>query len=129
MLSVVLRLLNLAQADRAYFGEKDYQQFLLVKGMAEAFFLRTEIVACPIVREEDGLAMSSRNALLAPQERKLAPEFARLLSSARKPREIEARLKKLGFQVDYVEERWNRRFGAVRIGKVRLIDNVEIPKT
>ena len=56
VLTIVLKLLLIASAERAYFGEKDWQQLVLVRGMAEAFFLPTAIVACPTVREEDGLA-------------------------------------------------------------------------
>jgi pantoate--beta-alanine ligase len=64
VLTVVLKLLNIVKAGRAYFGEKDYQQYLLIKGMTEAFFIDTQIVPGAIVREADGLAMSSRNVLL-----------------------------------------------------------------
>ncbi len=60
VLTVVLKLLNLSGAQRAYFGEKDYQQLRLVKGMVEAFFLPVEIVACETARADDGLALSSR---------------------------------------------------------------------
>lgn len=124
MLTVVLKLLQIAGADRAYFGEKDYQQYLLVRGMAEAFFLPTEIVACPIVREEDGLAMSSRNRRLTPEQRALAPMLARVLREAPSPGEARATLLAQGFGVDYVEDHPDRRFGSVRLGPVRLIDNV-----
>ena len=57
MLTIVMKLLQLVRPTRAYFGEKDYQQYLLVKEMAEAFFLETQIVACPTLRADDGLAM------------------------------------------------------------------------
>ncbi|MCM2279697.1 MAG: pantoate--beta-alanine ligase [Oligoflexia bacterium] len=126
VLTVVLKLLNIARAARAYFGEKDFQQLLLVKEMAEAFFLPTEIVPCKTVRQEDGLALSSRNARLNPGQRAQAAEFARLLGSGLPASEIRSRLEALGFAVDYVEERFGRRFGAVKLGEVRLIDNVEI---
>ena len=82
VLTVVLKLLMIASADRAYFGEKDWQQLSLVRGMADAFFLRTTIVPCPTVREDDGLAMSSRNTRLQPSERQKAPQFYQALSSA-----------------------------------------------
>lgn len=124
VLSVVMKLFQLVKPDRAYFGEKDYQQLELVRGMAAAFFLDIEVVAVPTVREADGLAMSSRNARLSPAERALAPEFARILRSGAGPAEAEQRLKTAGFEVDYVEDRSGRRFGAVRLGEVRLIDNV-----
>ncbi len=61
MLTVVLKLLNLAQAERAYFGEKDFQQLMLIKKMVAALFLPVDIIGCPTVRAEDGLALSSRN--------------------------------------------------------------------
>lgn len=77
VLTVVMKLLNIAQAERAYFGEKDFQQLRLIQGMAEAFFMDTEIIACPLVREDDGLAMSSRNLRLTASERKKALSFSR----------------------------------------------------
>ena len=124
VLTVVMKLLQIAEADRAYFGEKDYQQLQLVRGMVEAFFLRTEIVACPTVREDDGLAMSSRNRRLSPAERALAPRFPAVLASAPTAEAARAQLALEGFDVDYVEDRGGRRFGAVRLGLTRLIDNV-----
>ena len=74
VLTVVLKLLQIAGADRAYFGEKDWQQLRLVQGMAEAFFLPTAIVACPTVRETSGLALSSRNQRLSDTDRQKAPD-------------------------------------------------------
>ena len=124
MLTIVLKLLQVAGADAAYFGEKDYQQLLLVRGLAETFFVETAIVGCPTVREPDGLAMSSRNARLSPAERALAPRFHAVLAEASSPAEARAQLAAAGFVVDYVEERDQRRFGAVRLGQTRLIDNV-----
>jgi pantoate--beta-alanine ligase len=126
VLTVVMKLLQIAEAERAYFGEKDYQQLELVRGMAEAFFLRTEIVACPTVREADGLAMSSRNRRLSPAERALAPKFHVALVEAATAEDAAAQLAAAGFAVDYVEDREGRRFGAVRLGAVRLIDNVAL---
>lgn len=126
VLTVVMKLLNLVRADKAYFGEKDYQQLHLIRGMAEAFFLGTKIVPCPTLRETDGLAMSSRNLLLEPEHRKLAPELYKALGSKAGPAGIKKRLAALGFRPDYVEERWGRRFAAAKLGKVRLIDNVKI---
>lgn len=126
VLTVVLKLLNLVKADRAYFGEKDFQQYRLIKGMAAAFFLDTEIVPCPTLREDDGLAMSSRNLLLEPAHRELAPALYKALRAKGSPSEIKRRLAALGFKPDYVEQRWGRRFAAAKLGKVRLIDNVEI---
>lgn len=124
MLTVVLKLLQIAGAEAAYFGEKDYQQLLLVRGLCEAFFIHTSIIGCPTVREPDGLAMSSRNARLTAAERALAPRFHATLVSAATTAEARDQLMAAGFDVDYVEDREGRRFGAVRLGRTRLIDNV-----
>ena len=126
VLTVLMKLLNIIKPSKAYFGEKDYQQYLLIKGMAESFFLDCEIVPLPLIREKDGLAMSSRNKLLTENERKLAPRFYKWLSSDKSIDEIKKGLEKDGFIIDYIEEIDNRRFGAVHLGKVRLIDNVKI---
>lgn len=126
VLTVVLKLLNIIQPDRAYFGEKDYQQYKLIDGMCRAFFLNVEIIPCPTVREDDGLAMSSRNLLLKSEERAHAVNFPKLLQSNKSPQQIKAELENLGFKVDYIEDYAGRRFGAVHLGKVRLIDNVEL---
>jgi pantoate--beta-alanine ligase len=131
VLTVVMKLLNLVRPDRAYFGEKDYQQFLLIRDMCEAFFLDVEIVPCATVREADGLAMSSRNALLDVAGRALAPAFSRLLRDRHDDTAVAAALQALGFEVDYVETHGDRRFGAVVVRggdrDVRLIDNVQWP--
>ena len=124
MLTVVLKLLQIAGADSAYFGEKDYQQLLLVRGLCDAFFIPTRIVEGSTVREPDGLAMSSRNARLSPAQRALAPQFHAILVAATSPGEAHEQLASAGFAVDYVEDRKGRRFGAVRLGHTRLIDNV-----
>jgi pantoate--beta-alanine ligase len=124
VLTVVMKLLQIAGADRAYFGEKDWQQLQLIRGMAEAFFLETEIVGWPTVREADGLALSSRNVRLTPDERTLAPRFHAILQSAPDATAATEQLTTLGFRVDYVEDRPGRRLGAVRLGSTRLIDNV-----
>lgn len=125
VLTVVLKLLNIVRPHRAYFGEKDWQQLQLVRDMVDAFFVETEIVACPTVREEDGLAMSSRNTLIGESERPLAPRFREVLDSGLPVEEMAALLREAGFDVDYVVRRNNRVLGAVRLGKVRLIDNVQ----
>jgi pantoate--beta-alanine ligase len=126
VLTVVLKLLNLVQPTRAYFGEKDWQQLQLVRGMAEALLLPVEIVPCATVREPGGLALSSRNARLSPAARAQAAEFSRALHEAREPGAAAARLRALGFEVDYVEDVGGRRLGAVRLEGVRLIDNVPL---
>ena len=125
VLTVVMKLFGVVRPDRAYFGEKDWQQLQLVRDMASAFFLDVEVVPCQVVREADGLAMSSRNVRLSEEERRRAPEFHRLLASGRPDKEIRGALAEAGFSVDYVERRDGRILGAVRLGNVRLIDNVK----
>ncbi len=126
VLTVVMKLFNLVRPSRAYFGEKDYQQLNLVKGMTEAFFMDIEIVSIPTIRESDGLALSSRNQRLGKEDRAKAAVFYRVLSSGLSPANIKSELSRNGFQVDYVEQYGNRILGAVFLGSVRLIDNVEI---
>ena len=126
VLTVVLKLLHIASADRAYFGEKDWQQLTLIRGMVDAFFLSTTIVACGTIREADGLAVSSRNRRLSPEHRAQASGFYRVLSAAPTAEVASRDLRSLGFAVDYVEDRNGRRLGAVRLGGVRLIDNVPL---
>jgi pantoate--beta-alanine ligase len=124
VLTVVMKLFNLVRPDRAYFGEKDYQQYLLVKGMAEAFFMGLEIVPCATVREADGLAMSSRNRRLSPGDRERAALLPLALREAPTATAAAARLEAAGFLVDYVEDREGRRLAAASLGGTRLIDNV-----
>ena len=126
VLTVVMKLLQIASAERAYFGEKDWQQLRLVRGMVDAFFVPTVIVGCATVRETDGLAISSRNRRLGPSDRQSAPQLFRTLSSAPTAEAARRDLRAAGFAVDYVEEREGRRLGAVRLGGVRLIDNVPL---
>ena len=126
MLTVVLKLLLVADADRAYFGEKDWQQLVLVQGLAEAFFLSTTIVPCVTVREADGLAMSSRNVRLSATDRQKAARFNDALRTSATAEAAARELSADGFVVDYVEDWGERRVGAVRLGGVRLIDNVDL---
>jgi len=126
VLTVVLKLLNIIRPQRAYFGQKDYQQYTLIKEMCKAFFLPVEIIGCKTVREKDGLALSSRNKLLDKKQRALATKFSQTLCAQKSIPDMESELIKLGFNVDYIEEHFGRRFGAVRLGQVRLIDNVEL---
>jgi pantoate--beta-alanine ligase len=95
--------------------------------MTEEFFLPTQIVPCPTVREDSGLAMSSRNALLSPEARDKAAGIYRALTTAATCADAKAELETRGFTVEYVEERWGRRLAAVFLEGVRLIDNVPAP--
>ena len=79
---VVSRLFYIVRPLKAYFGEKDWQQIAVVKCMVKALGLNVEIVECPIVRDKDGLAKSSRNTLLAPDERKIAPAIYKALKNS-----------------------------------------------
>lgn len=124
VLTVVMKLLNLVQARHAYFGEKDYQQLQLVQGLVEAFFMATEIVPCPTIREADGLALSSRNRRLSAQGRTKAPLFYQLLQKKLSLCDLKKQLHDEGFEVDYVEDYRGRRYGAVYLEGVRLIDNI-----
>jgi pantoate--beta-alanine ligase len=126
VLTVVLKLLNLVQPDRAYFGEKDWQQLQLVRGMTDALLLPVEIVACPTVRDADGLALSSRNRRLSGAARARAANFPAVLRSAPDAAAAATALAAEGFEVDYVDDVDGRRLGAVRLEGVRLIDNVAL---
>ncbi len=129
VLTVVLKLLNIVRPDRAYFGEKDYQQLKIVADMVQDFFLPTEIIPCATVREESGLAESSRNKLLSEEAKAKAGHMFRALTTAGNISEARAMLEASGFAVDYVEEHWGRRFAAAFLDGVRLIDNVPIAET
>jgi len=126
VMTVVLKMLNIIQADRAYFGEKDYQQWKVLHAMAADLFLPTEILACPTIRTASGLAESSRNALLTAGGRQKAAEIYRALRFAPTADVARQQLEAEGFRVDYVEEHWGRRFAAAFLEGVRLIDNVPL---
>ena len=150
VLTVVLKLLNLTQPKRAYFGQKDFQQVVLVRQLVRDLGLPVRIVAVPTVREADGLAMSSRNAYLDPSQRQLAPLIHQAVTEAAQaftdgetdPTRLEsltiARLAKIpGLAIDYVavvdDTTLSRPLRAapgsvlvvaVKLGSTRLIDNV-----
>jgi pantoate--beta-alanine ligase len=149
--TVVTKLLCQALPDAAFFGEKDYQQLCIVRCLARDLDLPVEIVGCPIIREPDGLALSSRNAYLSPQERAVAPQLQATLQAVRDAivggedsadaiTRGEAGLIQAGFAgVDYIALRAAetlapvetpagpaRLLSAAWLGKTRLIDNIAV---
>lgn len=151
--TVVAKLLNLAQADHAFFGKKDYQQLQIITRMADDLCIPTKIHGVKTVREKDGLALSSRNAYLTEQERAIAPAlYAALMQMAEEFRaggdggrlELNARTRLMaaGFNsVDYVAlvdaetlaslhaydaMRPARILAAAKLGRARLIDNISV---
>ncbi|MEO0336059.1 MAG: pantoate--beta-alanine ligase, partial [Pseudomonadota bacterium] len=126
VLTVVLKLLNLVQPQVLYMGEKDQQQLQLVRTMIESLFLDVDLVEIDTVRESSGLALSSRNIRLSDEDRLRASELFISLSSTASDEEVRENLEHKGFVVDYIETYNDRRFGAIRIGDVRLIDNVKV---
>ncbi len=149
--TVVAKLLIQSEPDIALFGEKDYQQLKVVTRLARDLGLKTRIVGAPVVRERDGLALSSRNRYLTPVERAAAPALYSVLKGCAErivaggPMEAvldkgRAAIAKVGFSLDYLEARNAetlaplatpaaeaiRLLVAARIGKTRLIDNLAI---
>ncbi|RKW11918.1 MAG: pantoate--beta-alanine ligase [Capnocytophaga sp.] len=150
--TIVEKLFELVKPTRAYFGEKDYQQILIIKSMLEQRKLPVTLVPCPIIREESGLAMSSRNERLSPEGRKQAAFIYSVLQEAQKlfttasVAEVEAFVKeqfsqKEGFDLEYftitksdtleeVKEKKSsesyRAFITVYVEGVRLIDNIAL---
>jgi pantoate--beta-alanine ligase len=148
--TVCAKLFNILEPDRAYFGQKDAQQLAVIRKMVKELNMNLEIVACPTVREPDGLAMSSRNAYLGPDERKAATVLYQSLELAKKlyaegerdagkiRREMTALIKQQALaRIDYVSIADNETLEelveihapalvslAVKIGKPRLIDNI-----
>jgi pantoate--beta-alanine ligase len=132
VLTVVMKLLNIVRPTRAYFGEKDYQQYLLIRDLCEAFFMPVEIVPCETVREADGLAMSSRNENLDESGRASAALLSTLIRSGLDDQTVADALAGAGFDVDYIVSREGRRFAAASLEcgprTVRLIDNVALDR-
>ena len=126
--TICLKLFNIVRPDRAYFGQKDAQQVAVLKRMVRDLDLEVEIRVVPTVRDPDGLALSSRNAYLSPEERELALTLPRALATKDA---AQARARLNGLDVDYVEVAdFEPRVlvAAVRVGKTRLIDNVVLDK-
>jgi len=149
--TVVSKLFTQTSADFAFFGEKDYQQLQIVRRMASDLDLPVAVIGCPTIREEDGLAMSSRNLLLSDRSRVYAPVLAEVMEDMREKlrkgatmtailRDAEARIMAAGFNsIDYLELRDGgdlslldtarphaRLFVAAWLAGVRLIDNIAV---
>lgn len=146
---VVTKLFNIVQPDYAFFGQKDYQQLAVIRQFVQDLNIPLEVIGVPIVRAEDGLALSSRNGYLSVEQREIAPTIYRLLKQAEQSLQegkalsevlanISAQLTQAGFVVDYVEarqpnlqpvEQFDRNlvlFVAAKLGSTRLIDNLEV---
>ena len=123
VLTVVMKLFNIVRPHNAYFGEKDYQQYKILHDMAISFFLEVKVNLCPTVRDVDGLAISSRNSRLSTLAKTTAKKFAKIFHNHCDNMQIKCKLEQLGIQVEYLEEYAGRRFIAVMIEGVRLIDN------
>ena len=147
---IVSKLFEAVNPDRAYFGEKDFQQVAIIKHLTKQLGLNIDIISCPIVREDDGLAMSSRNMLLTEEQRKNVPLISKTLFQARnfeknktvsetKDWVIRTINQNPFLEVEYFEivdedslepiRNWSHNNGkvgciAVHVGSVRLIDNV-----
>jgi pantoate--beta-alanine ligase len=122
--TVCLKLFNLVRPDRAYFGQKDAQQAAVIRRMVSDLNVPLEIRVLPTVRDQDGLAFSSRNAYLSPEERRRALALPRALATRDRDR---ARELLHDLEVDYVEVAdFDPKVlaAAVRVGSTRLIDNV-----
>lgn len=149
---VVTKLFNIVQPNYAFFGQKDYQQLAVIRQFVRDLNIPLEVIGVPIVRAEDGLALSSRNGYLSEQERKTAPAIYQSLKNAEQALQqgeklsevlanIKVALTQAGFVVDYVEARtpelkkideFNQEivlFVAAKLGSTRLIDNMQIKPT
>lgn len=151
--TVVAKLFSIVMPTKSYFGLKDYQQFIIVKQMVKDLNFNVKVVGCPIVREKTGMAMSSRNTYLTPQEKEDASGIYKALCIAKKQfgegkklkdikKNIEKNILKIpNSKIDYIEIRNSQTLQevlnkdknvviavAVKIGKVRLIDNIVCKK-
>jgi len=125
--TVVAKLLIAAMPDVAVFGEKDWQQLQVIRRLVTDLALPIEIMGAPILREADGLAMSSRNAYLKAHERAIAGKMNVILRNAKDVDQAKRDLLSAGFDsVDYVAIRDGRILAAAKIGGTRLIDNMAI---
>lgn len=129
VLTIVMKLLNLVKPKRVYFGEKDYQQYKLIHDMAAAFFMDIEVKPCPTIYESNELAYSSRNNRLTKEQRNIAEQFAQLFHQNLPDDQLKAELNKLDLELEYIQEYEARRYIAVNIGGIRLIDNYSIDKS
>jgi len=146
---VVTKLFNMVQPNFAFFGQKDYQQLAVIRQFVRDLNIPLEVIGVPIARAADGLALSSRNGYLSPEHREIAPVIYQSLQTAAQQlisgtalsdvlNTIRATLTDAGFVVDYVEARspelqkvdsFNQDvvlFVAAKIGKTRLIDNLQV---
>ena len=146
---VVTKLFNIVQPNFAFFGQKDYQQLAVIRQLVQDLNMPLEVIGVPIVRAEDGLALSSRNGYLSEQQRAIAPTIYQLLKQAEQQlheghalaqvlESISNQLTQAGFVVDYVEARqtnlqpiaqFDRNvvlFVAAKLGTTRLIDNLQV---
>ena len=148
--TIIEKLFKIFNPDNAYFGEKDFQQLLLIKTLTEQLDIKTNVVGCETIRESDGLAMSSRNSLLSKKERESASEIIKLLLKAKEMYSkfdlykirsaIEKKAESIDdFMLEYFEiinlsefsnisktNNESRAFIACKVGKIRLIDNIKV---
>ena len=123
--TVVAKLFNLAGPCRAYFGEKDWQQLRVVRRLVADLSFPVEVVGCPTVRDDDGLALSSRNVRLSAEERRAATVLYRALRAYPTRPMADVVAEEPLATLDYAEVLADRLVIAARIGGVRLIDNLE----
>lgn len=127
VLSVVMKLFNIVRPNKAYFGEKDFQQLHLIQEMTKAFFMPLTVVPVQTLREESGLAMSSRNTRLSSEGKHKAALIYKTITEAKTADQAKDFLTDRGFKIDYLQDVDGRRFVAAFLEGVRLIDNVSIP--